>query len=71
MRETLKKFYLDYLNNWLTVKAMAEHHDISIADCLALINIGRDYHAHDHETKLYGSDALPFGVSESRRSIHA
>ena len=39
--EYLITFYLDWVNNWLTPKAMADHYGVSIAECTALINAGR------------------------------
>ena len=39
--EYLIAFYLDWVNNWLTPKAMADHYVVSIAECTALINAGR------------------------------
>ena len=39
--EYLIAFYLDWVNNWLTPKAMAEHYGVSVVECTALINAGR------------------------------
>ena len=39
--EYLISFYLDWINNWLTPKAMADHYGISAVECLVLINAGR------------------------------
>ncbi len=33
--------YLDYVNNFLTVAAFAEHHSISEVDALTIIKTGR------------------------------
>lgn len=48
MREQLKRFYLEWANDWLSIERMAEHHDIPQDDCLTLINAGRDYFYADH-----------------------
>lgn len=39
--EYLITFYLDWVNNWLTPKAMADHYGVSVVECMALINAGR------------------------------
>lgn len=39
--EYLIAFYLDWFNNWLTPKSMADHYGVSIVECKALINAGR------------------------------
>lgn len=44
LRETALEFYLDYVNNYLTVERIAEHHTISTELALALINEGRALH---------------------------
>ena len=41
MKELLIKFYLDYLNDWLTVEAYASYNQLSASDTLALLTIGR------------------------------
>ena len=39
--EHLIAFYLDWVNNWLTPKAMADHYGVTIGECKALIDAGR------------------------------
>lgn len=39
--EYLIAFYLDWVNNWLTPKAMADHYGVTIGECTDLINVGR------------------------------
>lgn len=39
--EYLIAFYLDWVNNWITPKAMADHYGVSVVECTALINAGR------------------------------
>ena len=39
--EYLIAFSLDWVNNWLSPKSMADHYGVSIAECMALINAGR------------------------------
>lgn len=44
MAKQLQEFYLDWVNNYLTVDTIAEHHEITVADAALLINLGRSYH---------------------------
>lgn len=39
--EYLIAFHLDWVNNWLTPKAMADHYGVTIGECTALVNAGR------------------------------
>ena len=42
--EYLIAFYLDWVNNWLTPKAMADHYGISSVACSVMIDAGRALH---------------------------
>ena len=44
MSNQLKAFYLDWMNNYLTVEKMAEHNELTVEDTATLINLGRSYH---------------------------
>ena len=44
MAKQLQEFYLDWVNNYLTVDKMAEHHELTVADARLLIELGRSYH---------------------------
>ena len=44
MSNQLKAFYLDWINNYLTVEKMAEHNELTVEDTAILINLGRSYH---------------------------
>jgi len=44
MNKQLREFYLDWVNNYLTVETMAEHHGLDVSHACALIDIGRDAH---------------------------
>ena len=44
MAKQLQEYYLDWVNNYLTVDKIAEHHEITVADAELLINLGRSYH---------------------------
>jgi len=43
MKTKLIDIYLDFLNNFLTVKGMAEHYNIDIEDLVELLQIGKKY----------------------------
>jgi len=43
-------FYLDWVNNYLTVETMAEHHGLDVDDAKALISMGRYMHHRHVET---------------------
>lgn len=49
MREQLKALYLDYVNNYLTVDKIAEHHLIAPETMLVMISAGWVYHHQDLE----------------------
>ena len=44
MNKQLREFYLDWVNNYLTVETMAEQHELDVAHARTLIDIGRDAH---------------------------
>ena len=44
MAKQLQDFYLDWVNNYLTVDKMAEHNGLTVKDAAILINLGRSYH---------------------------
>jgi hypothetical protein len=49
MKKELEKFYLSFVNDYLTVKKMAEDYGITDEECSILINIGRKYHNEHFE----------------------
>jgi len=44
MAKQLQEFYLDWVNNYLSVDKIAEHHEITVEDAELFINLGRSYH---------------------------
>ena len=44
MKTAIADFYLEFLNNWLTVERYAEFLDMSITDCESLLRMGRQFH---------------------------
>lgn len=47
MRTKLKEMYLDYVNNWLTTQAFADHHNIDISTMQTLLEIAKRLHEDD------------------------
>lgn len=44
MTQQLRKLYIDWFNNWITIDAFCEHHGIHRDDAITLIELGRKYH---------------------------
>jgi len=44
MKEQLAKFYLQYLNDFLTVEKFAAYHGMSEQDATKLVEMGRKFH---------------------------
>ena len=44
IKNTLADFYLEYLNDWLTVSAFAEWHELTEAQASELLTMGRLFH---------------------------
>ncbi len=51
MKKSLIALYLDWVNNWLTLSAMADHYGFDPVDLDQLIHIGRK--AHEAEVLLH------------------
>ena len=47
MREHLKAFYLEYVNDYLTVQAMSDYKHMTEADTQSCIDMGRRIHEED------------------------
>lgn len=45
-----KDMYLDYVNNYATIKLFAEHHGWSVIEARAIIDLGREKHTQDTNT---------------------
>ena len=41
LRQTIIEMYLDYLNNFLTLKGFAAYYDLTATDALQIITTGR------------------------------
>lgn len=44
MKDTLIAFYLDWVNNYLTVELMARYNQLTEDETTKLIEMGRKYH---------------------------
>ena len=44
MKEQLAKFYLQYLNDFLTIEKFAAYHSMDKMDAAELLNLGRKFH---------------------------
>ena len=47
MREQLKAFYLEWVNDFLTVACFAAHHKLTVVEAVKLINMGKSFHEED------------------------
>lgn len=43
-KQSVIAFYLEYLNQYLTIDKMAEHYEMTKEDCEYLILLGQKYH---------------------------
>ena len=44
LNATLRAYYLDWVNNWLTLASFAEYHDMTPSDAEKAIALGRKLH---------------------------
>ena len=44
LNTTLRAYYLDWVNNWLTITSFAEYHDMTPSDAEKAIALGRKLH---------------------------
>jgi len=48
-KKSLIDFYLEWVNNFLTIRYMAEFYEISEEDCLYLVELGKKLHTEQLE----------------------
>lgn len=48
MREVLKAVYLDWINNYLSIQAYAEHNGLTVEEAEKLIMLARCVYSHPH-----------------------
>lgn len=54
------KFYLEYVNDYLTIEKIAEHKQITIKKATSLVNEGRNYNDFIHEwEKMHSLSPVP------------
>lgn len=56
MKENLANFYLQYINEFLTISAFSDFHHIDMDTCTYLLKIGKQY--HEERVFLYKIEAL-------------
>ena len=44
MKQYLIDFYLEFLNDFITVSSFADYHEISNDDAIALLEVGKKWH---------------------------
>lgn len=49
--QSLINYYLEYLNQWLTITRMAEYYEMPYNDCEYLVQLGKKYHEQNVEFK--------------------
>lgn len=55
----IEDFYIDWFNNYLTPEKMAEHHNMTVSDTCALIDMGRKINqAREHQMGNYFADEV-------------
>ena len=40
----LANLYLEYVNDFLTIERFAEYLDVSVTQCRAMVDLGREFH---------------------------
>ncbi len=43
-KKSVIAFYLEFVNDWLTIERMAEHYEMPFDDCKYLLSLGSKYH---------------------------
>tara|TARA_B110000503_G_C6913532_1_gene315660 strand:- start:109 stop:282 length:174 start_codon:yes stop_codon:yes gene_type:complete len=51
MNKYLREFYLDYFNNYLTLKKLAEHHGLTVEHASLLVSMGKE--AHERHCEMW------------------
>ena len=54
----LREYYLDWVNNWLSVEAFAGYHELSIQQAMDIIKIGSYLHESYCETMRQDSTGI-------------
>lgn len=51
MRDLMINWYLDYVNNWLTVEAFAEYYGLTAEQAKTVIELGKTLHETPHPSE--------------------
>lgn len=51
MKKQLIQFYLDFVNDFLTIQYFADYYNITVSEAETLIKIGKKY--HERQVELY------------------
>ena len=46
--KTIEAYYLDFVNNYLTIEKFAEHHGLYVNEAQTLINLGKQINNRPH-----------------------
>jgi hypothetical protein len=52
MRKQLINFYLEFINDFLTMQTFADYHNLSVNDAFDLLQIGKRLHEENVSLKL-------------------
>lgn len=50
-KKSLIDFYLEFVNNFLTIERMAEYYEMPVDDCKYLLQLGAKYESEKHNKK--------------------
>lgn len=49
-KKSVIEFYLEYVNNFLTLERMAEYYEMPLEDCTYLVELGKKYHSEQFKS---------------------
>ena len=59
-REQLQKIYLDWFNNFLSIRVFSQYYGISEESAIKLIDVGREVHNQIAELEKYKDSVAEF-----------
>lgn len=54
-KKSIVAFYLEFVNNFLTIERMAEYYEMPVEDCKYLIELGKRYNEDYASVKVHPS----------------
>jgi hypothetical protein len=66
-KKTNEEIYLEWLNDYLTIQAMADNYDMKSKELETIIDKGRDEHLQKFESDAYKKIWLPLRNSKGER----